>query len=168
MTQLVLMRHGTAVDRGDPLCPADADRPLTVRAASRAKLSARALRTLGVTPQLILSSPYLRAMQTAKIVAAELSIPKKRIRASEALAPEASPADLWSEVRAAGRDLILCVGHGPGLDALLAELLGTPARAMWLKKGGAAAVELSLEGDAVTGKLEWLLPPRLLRSFARS
>lgn len=166
MTELVLMRHGSAVDRGDPLCPADPDRPLTVRGASRSKVSARALRALGAAPQLILTSPYLRAVQTAQIVANELSLAKKRVKESAALLPGAPPEALWEELRNARRDVVLCVGHGPGLDALLAAALGTPLRAMWLKKGGAAALELTLEGEEIRGQLQWLLPPRLLRSFA--
>jgi len=168
MTELVLMRHGAAVDRGDPLCPADADRPLTVRGASRAKLAARALRVLGVSPQLVLASPHLRATQTARIAAAELALPKKRVKACEALRPNAAPEELWDELRGLHRDVVLCVGHAPVLDAILCAALGAKPRTMWLKKGGAAAVSLTLDGASVQGRLSWLLPPKLLRSFARS
>ena len=147
MTELVLMRHESAVERGDPLCPADPDRPLTVRGASRAKVSARALRALGAAPQLILTSPFLRAVQTARIVASELSLATKRVKETDALLPDAAPEALWEELRRTRREVVLCVGHGPGLDAVLAAAFGTPLRAMWLKKGGAASLEVTLEPE---------------------
>ena len=62
-----LMRHGIAQDRDDPESPPDPDRQLTRKGAERTAEVARGLRALGVKPGAVLTSPYLRAAQTAAI-----------------------------------------------------------------------------------------------------
>ena len=69
---LYLMRHGVAQDRANPDSPPDPDRQLTRKGVERTRAAARGLRVIGVDPGAILSSPHLRALATAQLVAAEL------------------------------------------------------------------------------------------------
>jgi len=64
--QLYIVRHGIAVDREDPNCPADPDRFLTQEGIEKARQVAKGVAEIGAAPDLLLSSPYLRAAQTAK------------------------------------------------------------------------------------------------------
>jgi phosphohistidine phosphatase len=65
---LLIVRHGIAVDRGDPAYPWDDDRPLTAEGIHKFRIAARGLKALGVHPERIVSSPLVRARQTAEIL----------------------------------------------------------------------------------------------------
>ena len=145
--QVILLRHGIAVDRTDPDCPADPDRPLTPEGVARTKAAARGLRAIGVQPDCILTSPYARARETATIAADALGA--GRPEACAALLPAAPPADMGAALRARAKcKCILCAGHEPNLSLLLARLVlgrdGAPTFGS-LKKAGAALVETDLD-----------------------
>src|SRR3979411_1206629 len=95
---LYIVRHGIAVDREDPKCPADPDRYLTEDGIEKTKAVAKGLAALGISPDLFLSSPYLRAMQTAEIFADVLSYPKRKIRQNELLLPGGDPTLFFREL----------------------------------------------------------------------
>jgi phosphohistidine phosphatase len=161
---VTLLRHGIAVDREDPGCPPDAERFLTPKGIRRTRESARGLAALGVTPRVILSSDLVRARQTAEIVAEILGYAAQGIRTLPALRPEGTArAVIQGLMSWKGQD-ILCVGHAPSLDLLLAELLGLREKAPFaLGKAGAAQVELESLGSP--GVLRWCLTPRGLRAL---
>jgi phosphohistidine phosphatase len=165
--RLILLRHGIAVQQGAGRATTDARRPLTAQGRARTQRAALGLRALGVSPQVLLSSPHLRALQTARIVADVLGLPRKAIVLSEALLPDAPPQRLFAELRARKESELLCTGHAPHLDRALALALGVrgapPTR---LKKAGAAAVELERR-QPLRGRLLWLLEPAALRRLAR-
>lgn len=166
--RLYLLRHGIAFNRADPNCPPDPERPLTPLGIRRTRQAARGLRALGVAPTKILSSPYVRAMETAKIVAKQLRLPKKTIAEVAALGPGGDPSEALAEVEAAGADEVLVVGHSPHLEGMLAAVLGVQRTTPFgLKKAGVAGLELSSppEGDS---RLLWLLEPRPLRALAKT
>ena len=94
MIQLYLIRHGIAVDREDPNCPPDTERPLTSKGEKRSRAAARGLRALGVKPNLVLTSPWLRALQTAEVFCEEFDYPSKKIIRSDALKGTSAPADI--------------------------------------------------------------------------
>jgi phosphohistidine phosphatase len=156
--RLYLMRHGVAVDRADPACPPDPERPLTHAGRDRTRAAARGLRALGVSPARALTSPYRRARQTAALTLAALSIPPDGLEETPLLLPDADPAELLPLL--AGPDAI-CFGHAPHLDALVAMLVGAPVPFTSLKKAGVAV----LVGEARPGgaELEAVYPPRVLR-----
>ena len=163
--KLYVLRHGIAFNRTDPQCPPDPDRPLTAKGVRRTRRAARGLRALGATPSLILTSPYLRAVQTAEIAADELRLAKKQVRSLAALEPAGDPAHVLTQLaKLEGAD-VACVGHSPQLEGLLARALGLDGRVPFaLKKAGAACVQLS--PAAGSGRLLWLLEPRCLRALA--
>jgi len=160
--RLYLMRHGTAEQPDDS--GADARRALTAQGRERVEAVARGLAALGVEPKEVWSSPLLRARQTAEIAARRLGVPPKRIHLTPSLAPGAAPRQLLAELanRRGGGD-VLCCGHAPHLDALLAECIGLGAQPRTaLKKAGVACLQAALS-PAEPARLEWLMPPAALR-----
>lgn len=161
---LYLLRHGVAIDREDPKCPDDADRWLTPEGIEKTRGVAAGLRKLGVQPDVILSSPLRRAVETAEIAAKELGQAKGKIRRTEALLPEADPAALLKEAAQLRADQILCAGHAPHLDEFIAHAVGVRSAFTALKKAGAACLEFNFPA-ASRGKLLWLFPPMVLRQL---
>jgi len=161
--RIVLFGHGIAIDRADPDCPADQDRELTELGTERTRSAARGLVELGLHPDRILSSPWLRARQTAEIAASELGFDSDRIEFTEALLPSAPPSTILHEFVTPTVGEILLTGHAPHLDELLDELtdIGNVNRER-LKKAGAAAVKIS-NPTSGHGRLEWMILPRELR-----
>ncbi|MDQ7007236.1 MAG: phosphohistidine phosphatase SixA [Acidobacteriota bacterium] len=159
--QIVLMRHGIAIDHADPHCPDDFHRPLTEQGRERTRLAARGLAWMGVRPGAIVSSPLVRAQETATIVAEELGFDPGKVATTGALSPAGDPGQLLAEVRALGVESVLCTGHLPGMDLIVAAAIGSGRRPFTsMKKAGAVCIELFPRGWA---QLHWLLPPRALR-----
>src|ERR1044071_4743767 len=94
--RLYLIRHGMAEERGDAW-PDDAKRPLTEEGMSQLRKGARGLARAGVTIDLMLVSPLVRAKQTAEVIAAELD-PHPSIVQIESLAPGGSYAALSADL----------------------------------------------------------------------
>ncbi len=159
---LYLMRHGTAVNREDPAAPAEAERYLTPKGIEKTKAAARGLRVLGIQPDLMLASPYLRAVQTAEIVCAALDFPESKVRRTDALMPEAKPAALFEELAHVKAQEVMCFGHAPHMDEAIAFAVRASTSFTALKKSGAACLEMeSLSPPRAT--LVWLLGPKTLR-----
>lgn len=155
--RVILFRHGIAVDREDPACPPDPQRALTPEGVERTRLAAGGLGALGARPALILTSPYLRARQTADLAAEALGVPARAVRTSDALLPEAEPALIFAELAALAVGEVLCAGHAPHLDLALAHAVGAPRELTALKKAGAACL------DVDERRLIWLVEPKQLR-----
>jgi len=162
--QLFIVRHGIAIDREDPKCPPDPERYLTEEGVKKTRGVARGIVVLGITADLFLSSPYVRAVQTAEIFAEALEYPKQRIRRSDLLLPGAEPSLFFRELaRDKKSSSVFCFGHAPHLDDLIATSLGSKHHLTSLKKAGAALVELRRLSPP-SGQLIWLATPKLLRS----
>lgn len=140
---LWLLRHAEAAD-GAP----DDQRPLTERGMAQAEAAGRALLALGESIDICLTSPKLRAIQTAERACDPLGVP---VRVEPALGGE--PIDVQSLT--AGLGDVLLVGHDPSFSLLLHDLTGAQAR---MKKGGLAAIN---KGELVT-----LLRPGELSAIA--
>src|SRR5262245_41926926 len=111
-----LMRHGTAVAADDPSVTVDNERPLTHKGIKRMRRAARGLRRLGIPFDGILTSPLLRARQTAEIVAAGLGL-DAHLEEISVLAPESTVQQLLLGLtRYRDRDHLLLVGHEPLLS----------------------------------------------------
>ena len=165
--QLYIVRHGIAIDRQDPKCPPDPERFLTAEGIEKTKQVAKGLAEIGTIPDMILSSPYVRAFQTAEIVANALEYSKQKIQKSDQLLPGAEPLQLFREL-ARHKDLsaVFVVGHAPHLDDLIATALGSKHHICALKKAGVALLELRRLVPP-SGELIWLATPKLLRKVGK-
>jgi len=164
---LVLFRHGIAIDRADPDCPADPERALTAKGEERTARAALGLAALGVAPRFIFTSPYVRARQTAEIAARFLCRHESPVVTTAALLPGASPRELLKEVRSREEGCVMCVGHAPDLDETLAVSSGAARELTHLKKAGAAMLRWERPADRLA-RLVWILEPRALRALSRA
>ena len=160
---IYLLRHGIAGPTPDGMT--DADRQLTGTGERRMMKIAVGLKRLGVCPHAILSSPLLRAKQTADIVAPVLA-PRCVVQLCEALAPGHHVADVVRALGRRRRDIML-VGHEPDLGHLASFLLTGSVQQLSLqfKKGGIAAIEVETLPPR-GGTLLWLLTPKQLSRIA--
>src|SRR5260370_4226627 len=137
--RLCLMRHGIAIDREDPDCPAEPERYLTPKGIERTRAAARGLRAMRVKPTTLLTSPYVRAVQTGEIVCEVLGLDPKQLRTTDSLRPEAKPIRLTEELaRLQGE--VICFGHAPQIDEFIALALKATAPFTALKKSGVACL----------------------------
>jgi phosphohistidine phosphatase len=165
--RLYIVRHGIAIDRDDPKCPADPDRYLTDEGVQKTRKAAEGLAALGADPDLLLSSPYVRAWQTAEIFAAALGYSNGQIRKTDHLLPGAQPAALFRELaKEKNARSVFLFGHAPNVDDVLAAALGVNHHITSMKKAGVALLELKQVSPA-TGELLWLATPKLLKRAAR-
>jgi phosphohistidine phosphatase len=166
--QLYIVRHGIAIDREDPKSPSDPERYLTAEGLKKTREVARGFAALKISPDVFLSSPYVRAMQTAEIFAEEVKFAKSRIKQTELLLPGAEPAAFFRELLRTSRseESAICFGHAPQLDELIAFAVGTKKDVTQLKKAGAACLELTRISPPA-GSLVWLSTPKILRKRAR-
>lgn len=158
-----LMRHGIAIERDDPRCPADPERPLTDRGRKLTRQAAHGLRRVGVQPRRVMTSPYRRARETAEIAALVLASIKPEEH--QGLVPGSDPAKFLTHI-ARGKGDCLVVGHAPLIDDLLALCLGSGRSISALKKAGVACVELGAE-ERGGGTLHWLMTPLALRRLGQ-
>jgi len=165
--QLYIVRHGIAIDREDPKCPPDPERFLTDEGTEKSRQVAKGVAEIASLPDLMISSPYVRAVQTAEVFAEVLEYSKNKIRKSDLLLPGAEPLQLFREL-AKDKDLsaVFVFGHAPHLDDLLATALGTKHHISSLKKAGVAFVEMKRIVPP-TGELVWLATPKLLRKAGK-
>ncbi|HSY58563.1 MAG TPA: phosphohistidine phosphatase SixA [Terriglobales bacterium] len=161
---LYIVRHGIAVDRTDPNSPPEPERPLTARGVKKTRLGALGLAKMGIKPDLFITSPLIRAVQTAEIVAEALGFAPNKIRASDDLKPAANPAEFLKELARLKAKEVMCVGHAPHLDTMISQLAGARGVFTSLKKAGVAC----FEHGASQGRWEllWLATPKMLRQLA--
>lgn len=162
--ELCLVRHAIAVERGMRGFEDDRLRPLTPDGAKRFRQAAMGLKGL-VVPQVIMTSPLLRARQTAEILMNTHGLAK--LHFSDALASGDHAALLRDIIDLEARS-VMVVGHEPHMSGLLSHLLtgDEAAVAATFKKGAAALVACADEPAAGECWLEWLLQPAVLRKLA--
>ena len=165
---LYILRHGIAVEPGTPGYEKDADRPLTPEGERKLLQIAEAMEALDLTFDLFLSSPYLRARQTAELVAESLKA-RKKLEYSDCLAPGGNAKKLVETLNRLQPppDNVLLVGHEPYLSGLISLLIsGETTLAVVMKKGGLCklATEALKHGRCAT--LEWLLTPKQMARMA--
>jgi phosphohistidine phosphatase len=159
---LYLLRHGIAAEPGAAGFEPDSERPLTAKGKNRLRTTAKAMVELDLSFDLILSSPFLRAKQTAEIIAESLKL-KKQLRFSDVLTPDGNPKALirqLNELKPVPENVLL-VGHEPYLSQLIALLtVGETGVAIDLKKGGLGKLEAESLWLGRCATLAWLLTPR--------
>jgi|HubBroStandDraft_6_1064221.scaffolds.fasta_scaffold602897_1 phosphohistidine phosphatase len=166
MMHLYLIRHGIAVDRDDPDCPPDTERPLTPKGIKKTHAAALGLRALEVTPNAVLTSPWLRALQTAEIFCETIGYPSRKIIRTDALKGTSSPGDLLRELQSLKAKIVLCFGHEPHLHLVIGHILHTSTKVTELKKAGLALLELERAAPP-QGRLIALYPASTLRILAK-
>jgi len=162
---IYFLRHASA---GDPAMSAakDEKRPLDKLGVEQSHDIGAALAGLKVEVDAIISSPLLRAMQTAEITAQEIGH-KDKVQVEVALRPEAG-YDQFQELlnRHQRKPAIMLVGHNPSLTEFLNRLLsGEPGvNVVELKKGALA----KLESDGSSAILKWCVTPKFVRTLQRA
>lgn len=168
MGELVVVRHAIAQDREEAAEGGIADeaRPLTGEGKKRMKKAAAGLHRLIPHIHTLASSPLLRAVQTAEVIARTYG--ELQPIQTEMLAPNAPPERLLDWVQTlSGRGLLALVGHEPDLSCWVGWLLtGEPRAILQFKKGGACLLAFSGELAAGDATLRWALTPRQLRQLA--
>ena len=163
MLELYLIRHGVAEERGDDW-PDDSKRPLTPEGISRLRKSAKGLNAIDVGFDQIVTSPLVRARQTADVFAEELK-GKPSIVTTDALAPAGSSASVIQEItRHVRKARVALVGHEPNLGELAAQLIGA-RNPLEFKKGGVCRIDFDMLPPKGGGMLRWFLTPKMLRKF---
>ncbi len=155
--RLHLVRHA---DAGDPSVwrGPDDERPLSGKGRHQAERLGRLLAAAGFAPDAVISSPKLRAAQTAELLAEALG---SRVTIDERLASDAGIGEIERVLADAGDPIRpVLVGHDPDFTELLGLLCGTANVPM--KKGALARIDLNRPLEPGSGTLRWLIPPDAL------
>lgn len=161
--ELYILRHGIAVERGTPGYKKDSARPLTPEGEDKMRQIADAMRGMDLKFDLILSSPFARAEQTANIVAGELD---EEVTFSKYLEPGGNALELIGEINDEKAHRVLLVGHEPDLSSLISVLItGGSDATIELKKGGLCKLTTDKLVFGQCATLNWLLTPKQLRQL---
>jgi phosphohistidine phosphatase len=156
--EIYLFRHGIAED-AKPGRP-DSSRALTDEGKKKTAEVVKAARRAGVAPSLIISSPYVRAVETAEIAAEGFGY-KGEILRTETLVPHGLPENVWKELRDyRDEDAVLLAGHEPLMGHLAAYLLASPVLRIHVKKSALIRVDVGALGHTPHGTLRWLITPK--------
>jgi phosphohistidine phosphatase len=150
------LRHGIA-ERND--ASGDFARKLT--GEGRAALQ-RLAQVASFQPSVILSSPYVRAVETAELLAHESGW-RTPVLTSDALTPNSSAEGMWAEIRVHQEDSILVVAHEPLLSSSISWMLGSTRAMVRMLPGTLAALSVESRGAAPVAELLWMITPSMLR-----
>ena len=159
--QVILFRHGPAGRPDSERWPSDVDRPLTSRGILRTRAAARGLSRATNGVSVILTSPFVRALGTARIAGETLGV--ATVETLDALGIGRGSRGVFAALsRLQADQTVVLVGHEPDLGILAATMIGSDA-ALPLKKAGACAIWFERAPRPGNGELMWHMPPRLLR-----
>ena len=151
--QLYFLRHGEADWPG--WTKPDDERPLTDFGKKEVRQVAKFLNRLKVKPDLVVTSPLPRALQTAEVAAEQL---KTKLRRDEALEPGFGISQFRTVLKRHRSKVLMLVGHEPDFSSVISALTGASLK---LSKAGVALVDIDQE--AQEGRLLWLFPPKFTR-----
>jgi phosphohistidine phosphatase len=157
--EIYILRHGIAEDgqAGQP----DSERVLTPEGKKKLRAVLRAASDAGISPSLIVTSPYRRAVQTAQL-AAEILNYKGDLLRTKALEPSSDPHQVWDELRVHKDEPgILLAGHEPLFSSLTAYLAGCRELQADFKKGAMVCIEINRFATEPHGVFKWMLTPKL-------
>ena len=158
--QLILVRHAEAVDAQSSSTQADEARVLTPRGQRQADGLKDAFRRLGILPDVIASSPAIRAKQTADALGLLLPTGSEITVTDKLAVDQLRPRKLSKEIVEYDADTIVIVGHMPDLGIYAAWLLGAGDRILRFEKAGAACFRVDgKEIQEGAGVLEWFITP---------
>ena len=165
---LYLLRHGIAVESGTPGFEIDSTRPLTAQGRRKTERVAEGMRAFGLSFDRILTSPYVRARQTAEIVAVVFGA-EERLALEENLAPGGNRWQLMEGLAHSSEPpaSVLLVGHEPGMSESISMLIsGNTDLAIEMKKAGLCRLAVETPQYGRCARLCWLLTPRQLSLLA--
>ncbi|MBD3317497.1 MAG: hypothetical protein GF344_17035 [Chitinivibrionales bacterium] len=165
--ELYVLRHGIAVELGEEGAETDFDRRLSRAGIRKTRAAVRGLKMMKCSPGRVVSSPLPRAWETAQIAATELGCDSE-VAPSDLLKPGVPVAKTrdWVIEQEVERGMML-VGHMPGLARLVSYLLAGDDRVeIVLKKSGACLLTRTIARRRAPYRLDWLLQPGQLRTFA--
>lgn len=162
--EIYLVRHGAAYTKEE-----NPERHLNNDGVNQCHLTGRALKRLDIAFDLIVSSPKLRARQTADIIAEEVGYSRKEIKISETLVPTAPPKETISYLEDfAGLKRVMLAGHLPLLGHLASELLSNTSHiSLYFEPGAVCQINIE-QPHSYTGDLRWFLTPEHLRIMAQA
>jgi len=152
--ELYILRHGDAGERDPARWPDDSLRPLTREGRLRMERAGKAFKHLGLRFDVVLSSPYTRAFETA-----QAALPRATILRTESLIPEAEPERVFAELATLDADAIIAVSHEPLCGRLLQCAIAPSGVKLRFGKGALCRVDLS-RPEPGAGTLRWLIPAR--------
>ena len=163
--ELFLVRHAIAAERG-PKYPDDRLRPLTVAGSKKFAESVPGLIEMGVVIDFVLTSPLVRARETATLLASRLK-PKPALAEIEALSPGGRAQAVIEAIKTHSKRhrRLALVGHEPDLGELAARLIGARGT-IEFKKGAVCLIEVDGATPGGPGTLRWMLTPKALRALA--
>lgn len=168
---LYIVRHAIAEQRNNNSSEEeDSQRPLTDAGRKKMRQIARGLKELGAKIDLILTSPYLRAADTARTLRKKLDLEKDKLVMMDNLSPVGDPDRLMKEIneKYGTAENIALVGHEPGLSRLISVLIsGDPTIPITLKKGGVCQLSVEKLEYGRCATLEWLLAPAQLTRIGK-
>ncbi|MGA8594721.1 MAG: histidine phosphatase family protein [Bryobacteraceae bacterium] len=154
-----LLRHGIAEDAR--LGKTDAERELTAEGRRKLRETLRAAAQAQAKPSLMLTSPLVRALQTAEI-AREVLRYRGDVLRTKSLLPNARPEQVWDEIRVhQDQAELMLVGHEPLFSQLAAYLLGSTEIRIDFKKGAILRVDFDTVGLKPNGVLRWFMTAKL-------
>ncbi len=158
---LYVLRHGVAEERDSIRYPDDRERPLTSNGLKRLARQVKGMSTLKICPDVIVTSPLVRAVQTAEVVRNGLA-EVRQLEVSDSLVPWADPQEILVELRdthATGS--VMVVGHEPHLSSLISlASSGTLNCSIRLKKGALCKLRIPGPDPGRCGRIEWSLTPK--------
>ncbi len=160
---LYLIRHAEAAPAGEGGVTRDEDRPLTPRGIERAHALADAFRREGIELAALVTSPLVRARQTAEEIVRSWPAPAPEIIPSDHLAPGGRRKKLARQLRELGDRPVALVGHEPDIGWLAGWLIGGRKAQVRLAKAGVACLQCESEPDKGACTLVWLATPEMLR-----
>jgi phosphohistidine phosphatase len=167
MMELLVIRHAIALDRAEFARSGrgDDERPISDEGERKMQRAAGGLRVMVASVSRLGTSPFLRAQQTAQIVAKAFDL--EDIETVPALTPSSPPDALLPWLRNGGEAPLAIVGHEPHLSSLVSWFIaGAFEPCLELKKGGACLVRFETQARRGGGVLRWLMTPGSLRDLS--
>lgn len=161
---IYFFRHGIAAAKDDPAFPDDVSRPLTSEGVKKTREAADGLKKLGIPIEALLTSPWVRAMETAEILADTLDV-RDRLEEMDELAGDRTADEAIAALgRRRHRESIMIVGHQPLLGEIAAKLLThSTGMQMDLKKSGVCVIDVERIPPKSPGTLLWMMTQKQLR-----
>ena len=157
--EIYILRHGIAENKS--ASGRDADRALTADGRRKLRDVLSCAQRAGVKPELILTSPFVRAVETAAIAAELLGYSDAPLR-TDSLIPESDPEAVWEEL-CAHRSCasVVLASHEPLVSRFVSFALGAPSLEVDMKKGALVRVDVEGFRSPPHGILKWMLVPKL-------
>jgi len=164
--KIYLVRHGIAVEGLVRGISRDSERPLTDEGVSETQMVARALKGLGVRADVVVSSPLVRAKQTADIINSEVG---GEMATTDSLSPGVTNASVYKFLKKFDKaQEIFLVGHEPDMGELVKDIIGAGFEfTLPFEKAAVCCIEAADLPATMPGTLKWLVTPKILGALLK-